>query len=79
MRIGVGHPGERHQVTKYLVTARFDDADEQWLVPLIDAILDSLPLLAEDGGDAKFTNKVALLTKPKREKKEPPAGGGEDD
>ena len=37
------------------------------------------PAAAEDGGDAKFTNKVALLTKPKREKKEPPAGGGEDD
>ena len=71
VRIGVGHPGERHQVSRYLVNARFDDADETWLVPLIDAILSAIPLLEDDGGDAKFATKVALLTKPPREKKKP--------
>ena len=71
VRIGVGHPGERHQVSRYLVNARFDDADEAWLAPLIGAIIDATPLLADDGGDAKFTTKVALLTKPPREKNKP--------
>jgi PTH1 family peptidyl-tRNA hydrolase len=69
VRIGVGHPGERHQVARYLTNARFDPEDETWLEPLIDAMVDAAPLLAGEGADAKFTNKVALLTKPPKAKK----------
>lgn len=62
VRIGVGHPGERYLVEKYLVHSRFDADDEKWLEPLVAAIVDAAPLLAS-GDDAAFTNKVALLTK----------------
>ena len=75
VRIGVGHPGERHLVQHYLVSAKFGKADEQWLRPIVDAIVEAAPTLAD--GDAAFTNKVALLTKPPRAKKDggstPPA------
>jgi PTH1 family peptidyl-tRNA hydrolase len=79
VRIGVGHPGERHRVVRYLTDARFDAEDEKWLAPLIDAVVECVALLAGENGDAKFTNKVALLTKPPKPKKEPRDDEPEDD
>jgi len=70
VRIGVGHPGERGRVVGYLTNARFDDEDEKWLEPLVDAMVDSIALLQGENGDARFTNKVALLTKPPKAKKD---------
>lgn len=70
VRIGVGHPGERGRVVGYLTNARFDDEDEKWLEPLVDAMVNSIALLQGENGDARFTNKVALLTKPPKAKKD---------
>lgn len=70
VRIGVGHPGERHMVQHYLVNAKFGADDEKWLAPLVDALVDAAPMLAD--GDAAFSNKVALLTKPAKEKTSKP-------
>jgi peptidyl-tRNA hydrolase, PTH1 family len=62
VRIGVGHPGEKHRVHGH-VLGNFSKADEDWLVPMLTAIADAAPLLAKDD-DVGFMNKVALLTKP---------------
>ncbi len=68
VRIGVGHPGNRNMVANY-VLHDFAKADTDWLVPLLDAIADNAPLLAENK-DPTFANRVheALGGKPEKDK-----------
>ena len=66
VRIGVGHPGEKHRVHGHVLN-NFSKADEQWLVPLLTSIAESAPLLALDD-DVDFMNKVALLLNPPEKK-----------
>jgi peptidyl-tRNA hydrolase, PTH1 family len=68
VRLGVGHPGEKHLVTHH-VLANFDRDDIAWLKPLVMAMVEAAALLAEDD-DTGFMSKVALLTAPAKEKKE---------
>jgi PTH1 family peptidyl-tRNA hydrolase len=70
VRIGIGHPGEKHRVHGH-VLGNFSKADEEWLVPMLSAIAEAAPYLAKDD-DVGFMSKVALLTKPpaKKEKKD---------
>jgi len=56
MRIGVGHPGVKEMVPHH-VLHDFAKADRTWLEPLIDAIADNAPLLAE-GKDNTFANRI---------------------
>lgn len=56
LRIGVGHPDHRDLVHRY-VLHDFARADREWLDPLLDAIGDHAPLLAE-GKDALFANRL---------------------
>ena len=67
VRIGVGHPGVKGAVPHY-VLHDFPKGDAEWLVPLIDAIADNAPLLAE-GKDATFANRLHALTEPERKAK----------
>jgi PTH1 family peptidyl-tRNA hydrolase len=60
VRLGIGHPGHKDRVTGY-VLGDFAKADTAWLLPLLDAVADQAPLLA-DGKPEEFMNKVALLT-----------------
>jgi PTH1 family peptidyl-tRNA hydrolase len=60
VRLGIGHPGEKARVLGY-VLGDFAKADRDWLIPLLDAVADAAPLLAQ-GRPADFMNKVALLT-----------------
>ena len=46
VRIGIGHPG-KPAVLRYALHD-FSKADREWLVPLLDAIADAAPYLAED-------------------------------
>ena len=62
IRIGVGHPGQKH-VVKNHVLGDFNNADNSWLLPLIEAIAEAAPFLALDD-DPGFSNKVALLRQP---------------
>jgi PTH1 family peptidyl-tRNA hydrolase len=68
VRLGVGHPGDKELVTRH-VLANFTKDDIVWLKPLVDAMVQAAPLLAEDD-DAGFMSKVALLTAPAKPKKE---------
>lgn len=64
VRLGIGHPGDKDRVIGH-VLKDFAKADDAWLQPLLDAIAEFFPLLA-DGDDAAFMSKVALtLTPPK--------------
>jgi len=62
VRIGVGHPGHKDRVISH-VLHDFSTADRDWLEPVLDAIADAAPLLAE-GADDRFQTRVAFLTQP---------------
>ncbi|HEY4942779.1 MAG TPA: aminoacyl-tRNA hydrolase [Rhizomicrobium sp.] len=71
VRIGVGHPGEKHRVSGH-VLGNFSRDDEDWLVPLLSAIAEAAPFLAKDD-DAGFMNKVTLILRPPEKKPKPTA------
>jgi PTH1 family peptidyl-tRNA hydrolase len=66
VRIGVGHPGIKELVLTH-VLRDFAKADREWLEPLLDAIGEHAPLLAE-GKAASFQNKIHLALNPEPEK-----------
>ena len=76
VRLGIGHPGERERVTGH-VLGNFTRDDRTLVDPLLDAVAQAAPFLA-DGDDAGFMNKVALLTTPKKEPKPKPQNKTED-
>ncbi|HQT87637.1 MAG TPA: aminoacyl-tRNA hydrolase [Acidiphilium sp.] len=59
VRLGIGHPGDKARVTGH-VLGNFDRADEDWLVPMLEAVSEAAPLLAAQQSEA-FMTKVALL------------------
>jgi PTH1 family peptidyl-tRNA hydrolase len=69
LRLGIGHPGARELVNGY-VLHDFAKADSAWLTPLIDAVGEHAPLLAE-GQDASFMNRVHLALAQSDEPDEP--------
>ncbi len=69
IRLGVGHPGDKGKVMGH-VLRDFAKADDEWLDPLIDAIGEAAPLLANND-DAAFATKVALILKPPVHKPKP--------
>jgi peptidyl-tRNA hydrolase, PTH1 family len=61
VRLGIGHPGQKERVLGH-VLGDFGKDDRDWLVPLMDAVADAAPLLAQ-GKPEDFMTKVALLMK----------------
>jgi peptidyl-tRNA hydrolase, PTH1 family len=68
VRLGIGHPGEKHRVTGHVLD-NFSKDDVLWLKPLVMAMVEAAPLLAKDD-DAGFMSKVAVLLKPPANKSE---------
>lgn|SRR5690606_3412544 len=62
VRLGIGHPGNRDAVERY-VLRDFSKADREWLDPLIEAIGRHVDLLVA-GDDATFANRVHLAVNP---------------
>ena len=60
VRLGIGHPGDKARVTGH-VLGDFSRDDQIWLPPLLDAVADAAPLLAQ-GKAEDFMTRVALLT-----------------
>lgn len=58
VRLGIGHPGHKDRVTGH-VLGHFAKV-ETWVEPLLDAVADAAPLLAEGQHEA-FMTRVALL------------------
>jgi len=69
VRIGVGHPGSSERVHGH-VLQNFAKSDEIWLVPLLSAIAEAAPVLAEND-IIGFMNKVALTLHPPEKKPKP--------
>lgn len=67
VRIGVGRPQSKDEVIDHVLDD-FAKADRAWLSPLLDALAEYAPLLAHGEGEA-FMSKVALATRPAKEKK----------
>ena len=62
VRLGIGHPGHRDAVHPW-VLGDFAKADSAWLGPLLAAISEHAPALAE-GRDDVFANRVHLALAP---------------
>jgi len=61
VRLGIGHPGIKDRVHGH-VLGDFAKEDRDWLLPMLDAVADAAPLLAE-GRPEDFMTRVAFLTK----------------
>ena len=73
VRLGVGRPGgpEDKARVKGHVLENFAKADGEWLAPMMDAVVQALPLLIA-GDENKFMSKVTLLTNPPAPKNKKP-------
>ena len=69
VRIGVGHPGTKDRVHGH-VLQNFAKSDEDWLVPLLSAVAEAAPMLAQNDVIG-FMNKAALILKPPEHKPKP--------
>lgn len=61
VRIGIDHPGDKSKVTGH-VLGNFSKSDQDWLVPMLDAIAAAAPFLAND--DKRFATDVAQRVAP---------------
>ncbi|MBF0247249.1 MAG: aminoacyl-tRNA hydrolase [Alphaproteobacteria bacterium] len=64
VRLGIGHPGDKDRVTGH-VLKDFAKADQDWLVPLLDAVADNIGLVMA-GKDPDFMTRVAQVVSPPR-------------
>ena len=62
VRLGIGHPGDKNLVESF-VLHDFYRQEMTWVQPLVDAVAEAAPLLA-DGDEPRFLNQVALRTRP---------------
>jgi PTH1 family peptidyl-tRNA hydrolase len=60
IRLGIGHPGDKARVQGH-VLGNFSKDERLWLEPLLKAVADAAPLLA-DHDDTGFMNRIALST-----------------
>jgi peptidyl-tRNA hydrolase, PTH1 family len=67
VRIGIGHPGDKDQVTGH-VLGDFTKMDQKWLEPLLDAISRSADKLVSGDG-INFLNEIGLILKPNEKDK----------
>lgn len=85
VRIGIGHPGQKHLVSPY-VLGDFAKADMGWLDGVLDGIADGAPRLAAGDGSGFMNRVAASRTEPARplprtaplkgaERKRPTPGG----
>lgn len=63
VRLGIGHPGHKDRVSGH-VLGNFAK-DEDWVLPMLDAVADAAVVLAE-GNEAEFMSRVARLTQETR-------------
>lgn len=65
VRLGVGHPGDKRLVEAH-VLSNFDELDEPWLDPLLEAVAKEIGLMVK-GDFNGFMSRVAFLTQPPKE------------
>ena len=75
IRIGIGHPGDKHRVQRY-VLSDFPAAERPLFADVVKAVCEAFPL-AVAGDDAGFMTKVAMLCPPPKPPKPPKPPGTE--
>lgn len=63
VRLGIGHPGEKSQVSNY-VLSNFSEQDREWVEREISAVADELPLLI-NGQVNDFASRVTMAAQDK--------------
>lgn len=71
VRIGVGHPGAKGRVKGH-VLQNFAKADAEWLVPLVNAMVEAAPVLLDEN-DNRYMSAIALILNPPVHKPKPQA------
>ena len=69
VRLGIGHPGDKARVHGY-VLGNFAKEDALWIPDLMKVVAKEVPLLLQEGSDARFISNVALAMQPPKPKKE---------
>lgn len=69
VRIGVGHPGDKSMVMPH-VLSDFSKADETWVRPLFDALVEALPQLISGDDERYQTDVMRLAPAPKHDPKQ---------
>jgi PTH1 family peptidyl-tRNA hydrolase len=64
IRIGIGHPGVRELVQPYVLMNFTAEEMRLWVVPLVDAVAETTPLLLEDMPDAFMSEVARRFTPP---------------
>jgi len=67
VRLGIGRPAHKAQVTKY-VLGDFAKSDNEWLEKLLEAAAQNVGLLLDEN-DAQFMNKMALAVNGEKQEK----------
>lgn len=67
IRLGIGHPGHKDKVTGH-VLSDFSKADQDWLIPLLDAVADNIASVIDEK-DTDFMSRVGQALLPPREEK----------
>lgn len=67
IRLGIGHPGHKDKVTGHVLND-FSKADQDWLIPLLDAVADNIASVIDDK-DTDFMSRVGQALQPPREAK----------
>ena len=75
LRLGIGHPGHKDRVTGHVLND-FAKADQDWLMPMLDAVADNIDLVFA-AKDSDFMTRVAQAVRPPRSSKtEKPVDAG---
>jgi len=64
VRIGIGHPGIRELVHPYVLMNFSAEEIQQWVVPLVDAVAETIPVLLEGAPDAFMSEVARRFTPP---------------
>src|SRR6266567_58505 len=64
IRIGIGHPGIRELVHPYVLMNFTAEEMQQWVVPLVEAVAETIPVLLEGAPDAFMSEVARRFTPP---------------
>jgi PTH1 family peptidyl-tRNA hydrolase len=72
IRLGIGHPGIRELVHPYVLQNFPSDEIRLWVVPLVDALAETIPWLLDGAPDAFMSEVARRFALPELDEDEPP-------
>jgi PTH1 family peptidyl-tRNA hydrolase len=71
IRLGIGHPGIRELVHPYVLQNFTADEIRLWVVPLVDALAETIPVLLDGAPDAFMSEVARRFAPPEPDEDEP--------